>query len=190
MRVLIETPPSTGALEGAARSSPGHGDRRGPGHERGHALSDQRDLEDYIDMVLRNAKMLSGVELTVGAIRRRKGRILPGCPDQTRPCRGAGRQTRPDTDSLLVWQGIDAVRLSGLTNMLDRPVVARLRGRISDAASWIEEHRRIRRGRLPRVHRRSAGEILMCGLAGVIFGNKRRRAETGHLAWLLPACLY
>ncbi len=28
-------------------------------------FSDQRDLEDYIDMVLRNAKMLSGVELTV-----------------------------------------------------------------------------------------------------------------------------
>jgi hypothetical protein len=27
--------------------------------------SDQRDLEDYIDMVLRNAKMLAGVELTV-----------------------------------------------------------------------------------------------------------------------------
>ena len=28
-------------------------------------FSDQRDLEDYIDMVLRNAKMLSGVELAV-----------------------------------------------------------------------------------------------------------------------------
>ena len=28
-------------------------------------FSDQRDLADYIDMVLRNAKMLSGVELTV-----------------------------------------------------------------------------------------------------------------------------
>jgi hypothetical protein len=25
-------------------------------------FSDQRDIEDYIDMVLRNAKMLSGVE--------------------------------------------------------------------------------------------------------------------------------
>jgi len=42
----------------------------------------------------------------------------------------------------LVWQGIDAVRLSGLTNMLDRPVVARLAGELGypDAASWIEEH--------------------------------------------------
>ena len=28
-------------------------------------FSDQRDMEDYIDMVLRNAKMLSGVELAV-----------------------------------------------------------------------------------------------------------------------------
>jgi len=42
----------------------------------------------------------------------------------------------------LVWQGIDAVRLSGLTNMLDRPVVARLAGELGypDAARWIEEH--------------------------------------------------
>jgi hypothetical protein len=61
-------------------------------------FSDQRDLEDYIDMVLRNAKMLSGVEL--------------------------------------------AVRLSGQTNMLDRPVVAHLAGELGwpDAARWIEEH--------------------------------------------------
>jgi hypothetical protein len=42
----------------------------------------------------------------------------------------------------LVWQGIDAVRLSGLTNMLDRPVVARPAGELGypDAASRIEEH--------------------------------------------------
>ncbi|WP_051328133.1 recombinase family protein [Desulfatirhabdium butyrativorans] len=42
----------------------------------------------------------------------------------------------------IVWQGIDAVRLSGQTNMLDRPVVARLAGELgwSDAARWIEEH--------------------------------------------------
>jgi hypothetical protein len=41
-----------------------------------------------------------------------------------------------------VWQGIDAVRLSGLTNMLDRPVVARLAGELGypDAVRWIEEH--------------------------------------------------
>lgn len=44
--------------------------------------------------------------------------------------------------SALVWQDIDAVRLSGLTNMLDRPVVARLAGEFGwpDAARWIEEH--------------------------------------------------
>ena len=44
--------------------------------------------------------------------------------------------------SAIVWQCIDAVRLSGQTNMLDRPVVARLAGELGypDAARWIEEH--------------------------------------------------
>lgn len=62
--------------------------------------SDQRDLEDYIDRVLRNAKMLAGIEL--------------------------------------------AVRCCGLTNMLDRPVVADLGEKLGfpDAARWIEPHPR------------------------------------------------
>ncbi|MCC6346302.1 MAG: DUF5049 domain-containing protein [Nitrospirales bacterium] len=39
--------------------------------------------------------------------------------------------------SALVWQGVDALRLSGLTNMLDRPA-----GDLGypDSARWIEEH--------------------------------------------------
>ena len=42
----------------------------------------------------------------------------------------------------LVWQGIDAVRLSGLTNMLDRPEVIRIARELdfSEAAGWIEAH--------------------------------------------------
>ena len=41
-----------------------------------------------------------------------------------------------------VWQGIDAVRRSGLTNMLDRPVVARLAKGLGypEAARWIKDH--------------------------------------------------
>ncbi|MDQ7086437.1 MAG: DUF5049 domain-containing protein [Acidobacteriota bacterium] len=45
----------------------------------------------------------------------------------------------------VVWQGIDAVRLSGLTNMLDRPAVVRIAGELGfpEAARWIEDpHRR------------------------------------------------
>ena len=106
-------------------------------------FSDQRDLEDYIDMVLRNAKMLAGVELTIrgdtpeekaasfldALIKHGLAEVLDDKP---------GRKPLPAG----VWQGIDAVRLSGLTNMLDRPVVARLAGELGypDAARWIEEH--------------------------------------------------
>ena len=43
-----------------------------------------------------------------------------------------------------VWQGLEAVRLSGLTNMLDRPVVATLAEEMGffETARWIREHRR------------------------------------------------
>ncbi|MBW1705054.1 MAG: DUF5049 domain-containing protein [Deltaproteobacteria bacterium] len=42
----------------------------------------------------------------------------------------------------VVWQGIDAVRLSGLTNMLDRPAVVRIARELGfpEAAWWIETH--------------------------------------------------
>lgn len=42
-----------------------------------------------------------------------------------------------------VLDGLEAVRQSGLTNMLDRPVVARLAMEFGfdEAALWIEEHR-------------------------------------------------
>jgi len=40
------------------------------------------------------------------------------------------------------WQGIEAVRLSGATNMLDRPLVVRIAGELGfpEAARWIETH--------------------------------------------------
>lgn len=42
-----------------------------------------------------------------------------------------------------VWQGIEAVRRSGLTNMLDRPEVARLAATLgyADAGDWVTAHR-------------------------------------------------
>ena len=41
-----------------------------------------------------------------------------------------------------VFEGIAAVRDSGLTNMLDRPMVARLAGRMGfeEAAEWMRTH--------------------------------------------------
>jgi len=42
-----------------------------------------------------------------------------------------------------VFDGIEAVRQSGLTNMLDRPVVAKLAGEMGygEAARWVRLHR-------------------------------------------------
>jgi len=50
-------------------------------------------------------------------------------------------QSRPVV-SRKVWQGLDAVRRSGQTNMLDRPVVAQLARAFGypSAARWIEDH--------------------------------------------------
>jgi len=43
-----------------------------------------------------------------------------------------------------VLDGLEAVRLSGLTNMMDRPVVARLADEMGfdTAAEWVEAHRK------------------------------------------------
>jgi len=42
-----------------------------------------------------------------------------------------------------VFEGIEAVRLSGLTNMLDRPAVAEIAEAMGyeESARWVREHR-------------------------------------------------
>lgn len=106
-------------------------------------FSDQRDLEDYIDMVLRNAKMLSGVELTVrGDTPEEKAASFLDALIKHGLAEVQDDKPARIPIPALVWQGIDAVRLSGLTNMLDRPVVARLAEELGypDTARWIEDH--------------------------------------------------
>lgn len=104
-------------------------------------FSDQRDLEDYIDMVLRNAKMLSGVELAVRGDTA-EGKAASFLDALIKHGLAEVQDDKPARIPIpaLVWQGIDAVRLSGLTNMLDRPVVADLAEKLGfpDAARWIE----------------------------------------------------
>ena len=43
-----------------------------------------------------------------------------------------------------ILEGLEAVRQSGLTNMLDRPVVIRLARELGyeESAKWVEEHRK------------------------------------------------
>jgi len=104
---------------------------------------DQRDLEDYIDMVLCNAKILAGVELTVrGDTPEEKAASFLDALIKHGLAEVQDDKPARIPIPALVWQGIDAVRLSGLTNMLDRPVVARLAVELGypDAARWIEEH--------------------------------------------------
>lgn len=105
-------------------------------------FSDHRDCEDYIDMVLCNAKMLAGIELVVkGDALGEKASFLTALVDQ-------GLAVILDEKSAgvgvpaVVWQGIDAVRFSGFTNMLDRPAVVRIAGELGfpEAARWIETH--------------------------------------------------
>jgi hypothetical protein len=112
---------------------------------KGAALfSDQGSFEDYIDMLLRNAKMLAGIELVVkgDSPEEKADSLLATLMEH-------GLAEVLEDDAMLrisvpavVWQGIDAVRLSGLTNMLDRPKVIRIARELdfSEAAGWIEAH--------------------------------------------------
>lgn len=51
-------------------------------------------------------------------------------------------RTNPIKVSEAVWQGIEAVRLSGKTNMLDAPTVQRLAFEMEYFAAvvWLEDH--------------------------------------------------
>jgi len=112
---------------------------------KGAALfSDQGSFEDYIDMLLRNAKMLAGIDLMVkGDNPEEKADSLLAALIE----HGLAEVLEDDAPvripvPALVWQGIDAVRLSGLTNMLDRPEVVRIARELdfTEAAGWIEAH--------------------------------------------------
>ena len=112
---------------------------------KGAALfSDQVSFEDYIDMLLRNAKMLAGIDLMVkgDSPEEKADSLLAALIDH-----GLADVLEDDAPMRIpvpavVWQGIDAVRLSGLTNMLDRPEVTRIARELdfSEAGGWIEAH--------------------------------------------------
>lgn len=107
-------------------------------------FSDQTSFEDYVDMVLRNAKMLAGIDLVVkgDSPEEKADSLLASLIDH-----GLAEIIEDDAPVRIsvpaaVWQGIDAVRLSGLTNMLDRPAVVRIAGELGfpEAARWVETH--------------------------------------------------
>lgn len=146
MRVLIKNTDLAGKpLEGEGEVFTGKTSLEIVRAMMGAALfSDQGGFEDYIDMLLRNAKMLAGIDLMVkGDNPEEKADSLLAALIE----HGLAEILEDDAPvripvPALVWQGIDAVRLSGLTNMLDRPEVVRIARELdfTEAAGWIEAH--------------------------------------------------
>ena len=146
MRVLIKNTDLAGKpLEGEGEVFTGKSSLEIVRAMKGAALfSDQESFEDYIDMLLRNAKMLAGIDLMVKGDNpeEKADFLLVALIDH-----GLAEVLEDNAPvripvPALVWQGIDAVRLSGLTNMLDRPEVVRIARELdfTEAAGWIEAH--------------------------------------------------
>lgn len=109
-------------------------------------FSDQGGFEDYIEMLLRNAKMLAAIDLMVKSDtpKEKADSLLIALTDH-----GLAEVLEDNAAvripvTAVFWQGIDAVSPSGLTNMLDRPEVVRLAQELdfTEAAVWIEAHRK------------------------------------------------
>ena len=159
------------------------------------ALLRSDDDEDYLDMLLRNAKKLSGIDLIVkgDTPEEKADSLLASLVDH-----GLAEFVDKDTPAPIpipaaVWQGLESVRRSGLTNMLDRRGHqdrggARLPG---DGALDRSPPRAVLRRAVQGIRRRpGGGKALMCGQAGIILGQKRRRAEErDYLAWLFTELL-
>ena len=107
-------------------------------------FSDQTTLADYIDMVLRNAKMLAGIELIVkgDTPQEKAGALLACLVDHGLAEHLEDEPPAPITVPATVWRGLEAVRDSGATNMLDRPAVMKIAEFLGfrETARWIEGH--------------------------------------------------
>jgi hypothetical protein len=110
-------------------------------------FSDHGTLREYVDMVLRNAKVLAGLELTV---RGESDADLAESLLTTLVEHGLAhvmeqKQVTPPAPEPVpipehVYEVLDAIRRSGVTNMLDRPVVIEIARQLGfpEVAEWIE----------------------------------------------------
>ena len=107
-------------------------------------FSDQTTLVDYIDMVLRNAKMLAGIDLVVkgDTPKEKAGALLACLIDHGLAEYVEDEPPEPITVPAAVWRGLEAVKDSGTTNMLDRPAVIKIAEFLGfhETARWIEAH--------------------------------------------------
>ena len=109
-------------------------------------FSDQNTLEDYVDMVLRNARMLAGIDLIVkgNTPGEKANALLASLIDHGMAEHVEDEPPAPVTVPAAVWHGLEAVRDSGTTNMLDRPAVIKIAEFLGfhETARWIEGHHR------------------------------------------------
>ena len=115
-------------------------------------FSDHGSVTGYVDMVLRNAKMLAGIELAVSgdtpealAESLLAALLEHGLAEvlEEKPVAPSARPT-PVPIPEKVFRVIDSIRRSGITNMLDRPMVQRLAREMGfeDEAAWIETNKK------------------------------------------------
>ncbi len=135
---------------------------------KGAALfSDHGSVTGYVDMVLRNAKMLAGIELTVSGdtpealAESLLAALLENGLAEVLEEKPVAPPGRPVPIPEKVFRVIDSIRRSGITNMLDRPMVERLAREMGfeDEAAWIETNKKqyaegLFRGFLPVRERR------------------------------------
>ena len=95
-------------------------------------------------MLLRNAKMLAGIDLVVkGDTAEQKAEaLIASLIDHGLAEYVEDETLAPVTVSAAVRQGLEAVRESGLTNMLDRPAVIKIAELLGfhETAMWVEAH--------------------------------------------------
>ena len=107
-------------------------------------FSDQTTIDDYLDMLLRNAKTLAGIDLIIqGNLPGEKANsLLSSLADHGLADIDEKETLAPIPVPEAVWQGLEAVRLSGAANMLDRPAVIQIAEALDfpETARWIEGH--------------------------------------------------
>ncbi len=101
-------------------------------------FSDLTTIDDYLDMLLRNARTLAGIDLIVkGNLPGEKaGSLLSSLVDHGLAEAAQGKAPSPAPAA--VWRGLEMVQQSGAANLLDRPKVIQ----IAETPGYTETARR------------------------------------------------
>ena len=148
-------------------------------------FSDQTTLADYIDMVLRNAKMLAGIDLVVkgDTPKQKAGALLACLVDHGLAEHLEDEPPEPITVPAAVWRGLEAVRDSGTTNMFDRPAVASMR---APASRFVKSRTRTSSLTGPPTRWPTWPHRRACPVGGLGSGAAPQRFGSGAKGWYGP----